>query len=254
MENARLRECLASDFARLREVVGGTDPDAAVPSCPEWTVSDLAAHVAEVYLHKVECMARGVEPDPWPPEGLRDEAAKDAVGLLDRAYATLIHEFVTRPPDAPSAGWYAPDRTVGFWIRRMAQETVIHRIDAELAAGVALATVPDDLAVDGIDEFLNIFLAYGTATWNQWAREVLHGTEGDSVRLTTTGGTWLVRPTLEGVHVSAGATGHADAEVTAAPADLLRWVWGRDGDGAVTIDGDADRVARLRKVFTFVGQ
>ena len=35
---------------------------------------------------------------------------------------------------------------------------------------------------------------------------------------------------------------------------LLRWLWGRVGDDAVTITGDADRVAQLRKILTFVAQ
>ena len=49
-----------------------------------------------------------------------------------------------------------------FWIRRMAQETVIHRVDAELALGEPFAPIPDDLALDGIDEVLERFLAFGT--------------------------------------------------------------------------------------------
>lgn len=249
---ARLRECLASDVARLREAVASIDGTRPVPSCPGWTVTDLIRHVGTVYLHKVECMARGVEPDPWPPEGLADEAETDPLGLLDRSYSALIHEFDTRPPDAASGGWYEPDRTVGFWIRRMAQETVIHRLDAELAAGVPSAPIPDDLAVDGIDEFLHAFLEYGTTAWLEWAREVLEGTDGAGVRLVTEGGAWLVRPTPDGVRVE--ASGDAVTEVSAPPAEMLRWVWGRAGEDAVTITGDVERVGQLRKVCTFVAQ
>lgn len=216
-------------------------------------MADLAGHVADVYLHKTECITQGVEPEPWPPAGLAEEAAKDVVALLDRAYAALTHELDTRPADAPTGGWYGPDKTVGFWIRRMAQETVIHRIDAELAAGVPQAPVPQDLAVDGIDEFLVVFLAYGTTEWNEYAQPVLQGTEGDTVRLSTQGGAWLVSPKADGVHVAANG-GAAGAEVTADPADLLRWVWGRADDHAVTITGDTEQVARLRKLFQFAGQ
>jgi len=251
---ARLRECLSSDAARLREMVASVDSGAPVPSCPGWTVADLTGHVGGVYLHKVECMVQGVEPDAWPPEGLAEEAAKDPLGLLDRAYAALVHEFDTRPPDTPAGGWYAPDRTVGFQIRRMAQETVIHRLDAELAAGVEPAPVPDDLAVDGIEEFLYIFVAYGTVAWLEWSREVLADTDGGGVRLVTTGGAWLVRPTPDGVQVTEDPAGEAVAEVTATPAELLLWMWGRAGDDAVTITGDPERIVQLRKIFTFVAQ
>jgi hypothetical protein len=37
------------------------------------------------------------------------------------------------PGEAVTTG-FGPDQTVAFWIRRMAQETVIDRTDAELAA------------------------------------------------------------------------------------------------------------------------
>jgi uncharacterized protein (TIGR03083 family) len=251
---ARLRQCLASDAARLREVVAGVDGGTPVPSCPGWTVSDLTGHIGAVYLHKVECMVQGVEPDVWPPEGLAEEAEKDPRGLLDRAYAALIHEFETRSPEAPAGGWYIPDRTVGFLIRRMAQETVIHRLDAELAAMVPPAQIPADLAVDGIDEFLDAFLSFGTTAWLEWAGEVLAGTDGEGVRLATSGAAWLVRPTPEGVLVSEDASGPVVVEVAAPPAELLRWVWGRVGDDAVSITGDRERVRQLRKIFTFVAQ
>jgi hypothetical protein len=44
MEYSRFLDCLAADFAHQRAVVP-TDPAAAVPSCPGWTVADLTRHV-----------------------------------------------------------------------------------------------------------------------------------------------------------------------------------------------------------------
>ena len=43
--------------------------------------------------------------------------------------AGLVAEFSARKPEDPAGTWYTPDQTVGFCIGRMAQETVIHRID-----------------------------------------------------------------------------------------------------------------------------
>jgi uncharacterized Actinobacterial protein TIGR03083 len=254
MEYARLRECLASDLARLREVAGGVDGTAPVPTCPGWTVTDLVGHVALVYLHKVECMVHGVRPPTWPPADLAEEARRQPLDLLDRAYRALTHEFDTRLPNEPADGWFEPDRTVGFWIRRMAHETLIHRIDAELAAGAPLAPVPDDLAVDGLDEFLYVFVVYGTTAWPEEARAVLAAADGQDVRLVTTGGVWLVRPTTGGVRVSEDPSQPVATEVSGAPADLLRWVWGRAGDDAVAISGDRTRVEPLRAIFRLVAQ
>lgn len=71
----------------------------------------------------------------------------------------MLGEFAARRPEDPAGSWHTSDQEVGFWIRRMAQETVIHRIDAELATGQPVAPVPAGLAVDGIDETLKVFVA-----------------------------------------------------------------------------------------------
>jgi uncharacterized protein (TIGR03083 family) len=254
VEIEALRQHLDADFGRFRSAVVAATPGTPVPTCPGWTVSDLTSHLAGVYLHKVECTRHGVEPNPWPPAGLEQEAAAAPVALLERAYAELTTEFDSREPEAAAGGWYVPDRTVGFLVRRMAQETAIHRLDAELAAGMSPAQVPDDLALDGIDEFLYRFLAYATGAWLEWASSVLHGTDNGAVRLATPSGGWLVRPTPEGVKVSSDEPVDVLAEVTAAPSDLLCWLWGRFGDDRVTITGDVGRVDQLRRILTFVAQ
>ena len=246
MENKRLLECLDSDFHRLRAVVGEADLTATVPSCPEWTVEDLARHVGAVYLHKVECMRLGTHPQVWPPPGLDTE---DARALLDRAFPALTAEFAARAPESHAFTWYEPDQTVGFWIRRMAQETVIHRVDAELGAGTERAPIPSDLAHDGIDEFLIAFVAYGAAAYPEEYAPLLADSDGRAVRLSTPDTAWLVRPTVAGIEVAVGDADTAAATVHGDPADLLLWVWNRAGDDRVTITGDPGVVAYLRQVF-----
>ncbi len=159
MEDSRYLQCLAADYGDLRDAASAAELTANVPSCPGWTVADLVRHVAQVYLHKVTLMSTGEEPLQWPPPSLAAEAPLAALG---RAYGALRAEFRTRAPGLPAPTWYDPDQTVGFWIRRMAQETVIHRIDAELAAGLPVIPVPDDLAADGVDEVLKRMLAVAT--------------------------------------------------------------------------------------------
>jgi uncharacterized protein (TIGR03083 family) len=250
MEYSRFLDCLAADFARLR-AVAPLDPTAAVPSCPGWTVADVAHHVGEVYLHKTLAMREGAEPDPWPPKELADE---NLLALLDRAYAGLLAEFAAREPGDPAGSWYKPDQTVGFWIRRMAHETVIHRIDAELGAGQAVAPVPADLAVDGIDELLKVFVSYSVAEWGDYFADVLAGSPGRTYAVRTGDAAWRVRtgPGLFTVDDGAGdgAGGRADVTVSGPPEALLRWVWNREGPGApsgVTIEGAPEAVDELRR-------
>ena len=244
MDNQRLRDCLAADFGRLREVANGADLDAKVPSCPDWTTADLLRHVGEVYLHKTECMRLGREPDPWPPEGLASEPPLD---LLDRSYAALTGEFAARRPEDHAFTWYGPDQSVGFWIRRMAQETVIHRVDAELAVGAPVAAIPDDLAADGIDELLVIFVQFGTTNYLEYFPE-LTGLAGDrAVSVVTPQRSWLLRLTPTGARVAEPGPDHARVTVEGPAEEVLLSLWNRGGQG-VTVTGDDETAALLHQV------
>ena len=248
MDHSRFLDCLAADFARLRDVVP-IGLDAAVPSCPGWTVADLTRHVGEVYLHKTLAMREGAEPASWPPEEAADE---EPLALLDRTYAGLIEEFATRRPDDPAGSWYAPDPTVGFWIRRMAQETVIHRIDAELGTGQPVAPVPDDLAVDGIDELLKVFVAYSVAEWGDAFTGVLADSPGRTYTVRTDGAAWRVR-TGPGLLTVEDGDGPADVTVSGPPTAVLRWVWNR-GDAGVTVEGAPEAVEELHRCIVIATQ
>jgi uncharacterized protein (TIGR03083 family) len=258
-ETQRYLQCLAADEQRLREVAA-RDLAAAVPSCPEWTVHDLVEHVALVYLHKVECMRSGA-PAEWPPQ----IEPGPPIALLDRAYAALLDEFAQRGPDAASYTWYSPEQTVGFWMRRMAQETVIHRVDAELALGEPLAAVPDDLAVDGIDEVLERFLGFGSVQWREDFGPELTEADGSAVLVTAGGREWLVRMEPSGVRVEpsagvqqsggsgppggAGSAGSgAVGRLSGDPQSVLLWLWRRTDASAVTYEGDPQALGRLREL------
>lgn len=260
MENSRFLACLATDYNRIRTIIPG-QLDAQVPSCPEWTVADLTRHVAQVYLHKVACVQDGAERESdWPPPGLQDE---EPVALLDRAYAALLAELNTRDPAAPGGTWYGPDPTVGFWFRRMAQETVIHRIDAELATGDPIAPVPDDLAIDGIDELLKVFVAYSVCEWTDYFTEALKDSPGRTCAITTDGATWLVTtaPGKLTVDGGPGATPASetkpDLTITGDPTAVLRWAWNRETPGepsSVTMDGDPMALEELRRCIVIATQ
>ena len=244
MDNQRLRDCLAADFSRLRDVADGADLGAQVPSCPDWTMADLLRHVGQVYLHKAECMRLGSDPEPWPPEGLADEPPLD---LLDRSYAALTGEFATRRPEDHAFTWYDPDQSVGFWIRRMAQETVIHRVDAELAARAEIAAIPADLATDGIDELLAIFVQYGTANWPEYFPELAALTGDRAVSVVTPQRSWLLRLTPGGARVAEPSPDHARVTVEGPAAEVLLRLWNRGGQG-VTVTGDDETAALLHQV------
>jgi uncharacterized protein (TIGR03083 family) len=246
---------LDADLHRLVEVGAGVAAR-PVPSCPDWTVDDLLRHVTEVYQHKVACMRLGRAPQGWPPP----RGTEPAPAGLCRAYAELLGEFERRSAAEPSYTWYEPDQTVGFWLRRMAQETLIHRYDAELAAG-APSAVPDDLAVDGIDEFLVAFLGFQTRRYadDEDVAPLLAGVGGRALAVRAGGVGWLAEPGPAGVAVSRLPAGPAAAEraavaVSGEPAALLLWLWGRGGDGAVTVSGDPAALTAHRALLVEVSQ
>jgi uncharacterized protein (TIGR03083 family) len=253
MESSRYLDCLAADYASLRAAAASADPAAPVPSCPGWTVTELVDHTGVTYLHKVATMREGKWPDPWPSPDVPD----DPFGALDAGYRELTAEFAARQPDEPSLTWYEPEQTVGFWIRRMAQESVVHRIDAQLAAGEPVTPAPDDLAVDGVDEVLRRFLAYGSVAWPEeyaaLAGEHLASDAGTDTIVVAAGPvSWTVRPTPHSVSVADGSDDAARAQVSAGPDAMLRWLWGRAGDDAVAVTGDVAWVAYLRRLLAAV--
>lgn len=250
----RYRECLEADLHRMVEVGAGI-PGRAVPSCPDWTVDDLLRHVTHVYLHKVACMRLGREPQGWPPP----HDGQPAPAGLRRAYAELAGEFDRRPPSEPAFTWYDPDQTVGFWLRRMAQETLVHRYDAELAAGATTA-VPADLAADGVDEFLVAFVGFLTRRYadDEDVARVLAGAGELAVRCGELG--WLVRPGPAGAEVTrlpaepTAAERAAPVAVSGDPVAVLLWLWRRAGDDTVTLSGDAAALAACRALLNEVSQ
>jgi uncharacterized protein (TIGR03083 family) len=194
--------------------------DRPVPSCPGWTVDDVVFHVGSVYAHKSAALRLGRRPEEgewsWPPE--------DASGAEDLAWCHaelhgLSADLGRRASDDPAWTWWDPDQSVGFWLRRMAQETAMHRADVELACG-RVPVIPADLAVDGIDEFVAVMLADAA----------VDDVDG---------------PILAGPSVSVRIT---DVVVSGDPSRVLLWLWGRGADDSVRLDAAPDAVARVRQV------
>jgi hypothetical protein len=129
----------------------------------------------------------------------------------------------------------------------MAQETVIHRVDAELAAGGPVTGIPGDLAADGVDELLVTFVEYGTTGWPGEFAEMLEPAGDRLVGLVTPERSWMLHLTGKDVRVEASAPGSPAAVIEGPAADVLLWLWGRGGENAAAT-GDEQTIALLRKV------
>ena len=205
--------------------------DAPVPPCPGWTVRDVVVHVGDVYRQKVANM-RTLAP---AEESAEERPGTDVLAWFRESLALLLAELERRGPGAASYTWWPPDQTVGFWYRRMALESAVHRVDVESASD-ALGPVDDALALDGIDEILTRFLG----------REESTGTDAGIIAVRTGDHAWRVALDADGVDVRTGP-GSADATVTGEPSELFLGLWGRRPDQAVQITGEYAPVAALRE-------
>jgi hypothetical protein len=139
----------------------------------------------------------------------------------------------------------------------MAQETVIHRVDAELGTGQSVAAVPDDLAVDGIDELLRVFVAFAVSDWAQFFTDILDSSPGRRFTIRTDGAAWRVRTGPGRFTVEDGADEAADVTISGPPTAVLRWVWNRTGSDdatAVTVEGAPEALDELQRCITTATQ
>ena len=211
-----------------------------VPACQGWTVADLVLHPGMVHRHKLE-IVRGrlaEPPSPWPPPA---PPRAELLGWYEQGLEELHTVLEDADPETRVWTFYRPDQTACFWRRRMAQETAVHRVDAESAHGDP-RPVPAALAADGVTELLEVFLAPRTDG------EPVGG-RGESVHLhaTDTEGEWQLRLLPAGVDV---ARGHAqgDATVNGDASDLLLFLWGRAPADPLDRSGDPALLPRVREL------
>jgi len=171
--------------------------DAPVPSCPEWTAGDLLRHMGGHHRWVLGNLGRTPE-EGMQPRGAYEPAPDDGPGAADwveDGASALADRLAEVGADQRCWTWVDDQPTTGFWARRTANETAIHRWDMQNAAG---APQPIDAthAVDGVDEHLAIvqrgFL--GPAPTGNGEAVHLHATDAD--------GEWLVRLDTDGMHVS----------------------------------------------------
>lgn len=188
-------EILAQTDA-LRALLTGADLAATVPSCPDWTLRELAVHVGGAHRWVGEIVrTRAVDevPDDKVPgfEGPDDDdpAALDA-WLAEGAAATAA-ALREAGPDTEVWAW-AWERRTAFWARRMTHDTVVHRADAALAVKVPFTVAPE-VAADTIEEWLRIVSFAQESGEDPEADELCGG--GRSLHLHATdvpGAEWLI--------------------------------------------------------------
>ena len=155
--------------------IDGADLTRPVPSCPGWNVGQLLHHLGGGQRWAAETVRTS--------EGPRDDHFRDlsayahenpvVVGpwLADGA-TQLSAALRAAGPGAGVDTSPVPDGTAMFYARRFTHETAIHRADAELALGLPIA-IDEPIAVDGIDEWMELGSLSMHFDVHPWMRELL---------------------------------------------------------------------------------
>ncbi|MGV9422466.1 maleylpyruvate isomerase family mycothiol-dependent enzyme [Streptomyces sp. NPDC003674] len=224
-------EAIARETLRFAEAVDGADPTSAVPSCPGWTLADLARHVGGLQRWFCALLTGLVQEPPRSRDvelGLPDSPAAYP-GWVAAGVPEVAAVLRNTDPGAPMWTWGA-DPHARFWARRMLFETLVHRVDAERAVGREPDIGPA-AAADGVDEFL-VNLPHA-GLFAPGVRELRGDGETIAFRCADSGEEWRVRLAPDGLSPLPPADGGAarpgpcTAAVHGRAADLLLLLYGR---------------------------
>ncbi len=235
---------LRAEGAAFHTAVEIGDPGADVPTCPGWTLRDLAFHLGVVYQRVCAHIQRG---DTSPPDAPRIEPQEgDPLAYFDRHYAEVARVLDAVDPDLPAWNPVPQSKRAAFWHRRMAVETAIHRWDAQMSSGPA-EPIEAKLALDGITEVIDSLLPGGK---RKGPTEGVRGIV--ALHALDVGQNWYVRLRGEGVALLDTDTlldddhPHERAQATGTASDILLALYGRVPFEVLEVAGEPGLLQTLR--------
>lgn len=203
--------------------------DVAVPTCGDWTMTDLLRHVGRVYLRAGTLVSdRSTTEQDYPPE---PPAEADAIDYVCDALDELVAALASCDPETPVWNWSDQPPTAAFWARRMAHESTIHRYDAQRAHAMA-QPIDADLAHDGMDELVDVIVP------RVLRRDDVKLPEATVLFVATDEGEWPLRFGAEGVE-RLDVAKEPDVSATGTASALLLAAYSRVPWSAQKVDGDA---------------
>jgi len=230
----------------MATTVAASDLDATVPTCPEWTVRDLAQHLGQVHMwatvHVEQALTTPLTDEETAAVWGDPPADADLVGWYRGTADRLVKALEQAPPDLVAWTFFrdAPAPR-DFWVRRQAHELAIHRADAQGVAG-SFDPVAPDFAADGIEELLFGFFARRASR--------LRSETPVTLGMQTDNGSWRVHIGPEPAVTERGdAT--ADCTVRGSASDVYHALWNRLPLHDLRVGGDPavldlwNRMARI---------
>jgi uncharacterized protein (TIGR03083 family) len=221
-----------------------SNPDGRVPWSDRWTVRSVARHVAGSH-HAVALILAD-----RPSADFEQAAAMPRIETNDPAFpewfAANTERLVTLCRTVPPAAvCWSPHPflagTAGYWTRRIAYDTLVHRWDAEVGAEITGAAMVPEVAADAVDEMIDVGLRATRAT--------AHAPAGPAIRLQCADArhVWHLdlsevgRLTIHAEPIDVAVTLRGTAE------ELLLWLWARIEIDHTAIEVEGDRSVLTRR-------
>jgi uncharacterized protein (TIGR03083 family) len=234
-----LLDVLEVEGERLATSTIGSDLEAEVPQLPGMRLGEVVRHVGSVYRMVVSWLHDGVRPTRWQRAPSDDQTLVDYLraGLLE-----VVHELARHDPLDGCPTWWPEHQNYGFWYRRLAHETTIHRYDVQMGGAAAMVGgIPPEIAVDGVDEILSLWFTHRLSVLG------ISDVRPGRVAIHTGDQRWIAQITPTGTSAWRADTDETvDAIVSSDPAGMYLWLWGRRPNAHVLEAGDPDVVAQLQ--------
>jgi uncharacterized protein (TIGR03083 family) len=156
LERGDILSFIESESAAAAAPISAASLDARVPSCPDWSFTELIWHLGRVQRFWATTVHAGELDPEFPAEETGPSDATELESWLRASTRELLDALQAVPWDTPAWTWWKEDRTVGAIARHQVQEAAVHRWDAQLAAVGRPDPLPTEIAEDGVDEFLGI--------------------------------------------------------------------------------------------------
>jgi uncharacterized protein (TIGR03083 family) len=232
---------ITSRTAKIADLFRSAGAQLPVPTCPGWTLRQLATHVGRAHRWAAEIVRtrspRFIEFRAVPDGRFPDDPGNGPDWLTAGAQRLVS---VLRAAGAEPVWAFGEQVPASFWARRMAHETMVHAVDAALAAGRAPALDPG-LAADGIDEWLTVMSPLGgggtdprLAALPAGRAMLVEAADGGPDRPAR----WLIRHQQAGITVQHDS-GPADVTLTGPAGHLLLVLLRRIEPASGQVRGDA---------------
>lgn len=235
----RLFEVIRVEGELLASSTRDADIEADVPGCPGLTLGETTRHVGSLYRMVLSWVRAGDRPTAWQREPDDGQTVEEYFLAGLRA---LLDHLAAHDPEEECPTWWPDHQRYGFWYRRLAHETTVHRVDIQGAAGLELDAIAEDAAVDGVDEILRLWFHHRLTVLG------VSGTRNGRVRVRTGGREWIARATPSGTSAWRAGTDEPDADgtVDGEPVNVFLWLWGRSAPHrSVERSGSDDAIAQL---------